>query len=33
MATGIIFAAIGLLGFWLVRVRRQRKTRLAAQPQ
>jgi hypothetical protein len=29
MATGIVFAAIGVLGYWLIRVRRQRKTRLA----
>jgi hypothetical protein len=31
MATGIVFAAIGALGYWLIRVRRQRKTRLATQ--
>jgi hypothetical protein len=30
MATGIVFAAIGVLGYWLIRVRRQRKTRPAA---
>jgi hypothetical protein len=33
MATGIVFAAIGVLGYWLIRVRRQRKTRLAPQAQ
>ena len=32
MATGIIFAVIGVLGYWLVRVRRQRRTKLATQP-
>jgi hypothetical protein len=31
MLTGIVFALIGGLGYVLVRVRRQRKTRLAAQ--
>jgi hypothetical protein len=30
MATGIVFATIAVLGFWLIRVRRQRKTRQAA---
>jgi hypothetical protein len=29
MATSIVFALIGILGYVLIRVRRQRKTRLA----
>ena len=33
MATGIVFAVIGVLGYWLIRVRRQRKTRLTPQVQ
>jgi hypothetical protein len=31
MATGIVFAVIGVVGYLLIRVRRQRKTRMAAQ--
>lgn len=31
MVTGIVFATIAVLGYWLIRVRRQRKTRLAVQ--
>ena len=31
MLTGIVFALIGALGYALVRVRRQRKTRLTPQ--
>ena len=31
MLTGIVFALIGALGYALVRVRRQRKNRLAPQ--
>jgi|GraSoiStandDraft_4_1057263.scaffolds.fasta_scaffold1413363_2 flagellar biogenesis protein FliO len=31
MITGIVFALIGALGWALIRVRRQRKTRLAPQ--
>lgn len=30
MVTGIVFALIGVLGYGLIRVRRQRKARLAS---